>query len=171
MVGEGVGAPAGLDRARQQRVARRGAHALGESVPEAQHHHLPGRGRDGEQGAGERRGAVAEGDERLAPPGPVAGATSPALDHGHHRLGRRLHGAERCRPAAQRGQEARQQRVDHLARHVLEERRCAEPAHYRRQVAPGPERATGGRPARAHRGAGARGRQATSGRESSSPLG
>jgi hypothetical protein len=118
---EAVGGAALLGRHHvgDEGVARRPAHPLAETVGEAQHEHHRPRPGEGDQRPGGAGQEVAEAHEREATRGPVRPHPRHQLERGGGRLGDPLDQAERDGARAEdRGQEERQQGVDHLAADV-----------------------------------------------------
>ena len=117
----------------QQRVTRSAAHALAQPVDHAPGEHDGPDRRDGDQDLAERCQAVAEADERtLRPPvGDTAGdelgqagrAFRHALDDPDHS----------CRRAQRDRQEDRQDRIEHLARRVLQQAHAGKHLHVVRE--------------------------------------
>src|SRR6185295_11708323 len=116
-------ARSGRDGIGDQRVARGRPDPLADPVRDPDREDLPGRLSEGDERPDERRERIAEDDQRLSPPQAVRPPARGELQEGGRRLRGSLdrphrHGAG----ADDRRQEDRQQRVDHLARRVGEER-------------------------------------------------
>ncbi len=135
---EHASARIGGRKAGEHGVARRAADPLAEPIGEPDRQHLRPRGREPDQRPHHRREAVAREDERLRrapavgqPPGqdlePAAGRLRGPFDHAKRHRARADHLRE----------EERQQRIDHLARHVGEEAHPPEQPDGTRETEPG----------------------------------
>ncbi len=130
------GAPPQLRRRHvgDERVARRRAEPLPQPVHHPQPDHLPRRARDGDDGPHHHRNEIAEHDHRPAQARPVGQSPRPELHECRRELGRPVERAQDLRPAAQHPRDERgEQRVDHFAREIVEQRDPAEQLHLPRQ--------------------------------------
>ena len=120
-----------------ERVARRRPEALPDPVDHPEAHHLPRRARHRDQRPHQHRRGVADQDERRAPAGPVGQPAAHHLEHRGGQVRRAVEQPEQRGAAAERaGDEGREERVDHLAREIVEQRderqsldRRRDPAH------------------------------------------
>ena len=120
---EGAAAHLGRSDVGDQGVARRRTDPLADAVGHPQPDHLPGGAGQGDHRPHQHRDDVAEDDEAAAPPRRVGQAPGTVLDERRREFRRPVERAERQRAAAQHpGHERREQRVDHLAREIVEQR-------------------------------------------------
>ena len=119
-----------IHRLGDQRVARRAANSLPNTVGHTNEQHLRRRLRNGHERSHERRDAIAEHDERLSPARTIRPPATRELEERSRRLRRSLDGADKAGARAKhRREENREQRIDHLARHVSEKAHRREREH------------------------------------------
>jgi hypothetical protein len=122
MKAEGASADGRRHRVGDQRVARGAADALAHPVHEPDGQYLGGRLRQADERPHHRSERVPRDHERLAAPHTVRPPAARELEQRGRGLRRSLDRAHRAGTGAEHGAEKeREQRVDHLARHVGEE--------------------------------------------------
>jgi len=118
---------------RDQRVAWRGAQALPQPVHHTQRDHLPRGAGDRDDRPHDHGREIAEHDQRPAQRHAVRQSPRRELHERRGELRRAVEGAQRLRARSQHPrQEGGQERVDHLAREIVEQRDRAEQLHLAR---------------------------------------
>jgi len=132
-------APVRLDGLGEQCVSRRGAEPLADPVREADRQHVPRRRRQRDQWPDRARSAVAQADQRLPAAHPVREPSAGPLHQARCALRDALDEAEERRPRPERlDEEDGEQREDHVAGRIVEQRHDPQPQDVPAEEGPEP---------------------------------